>query len=503
MSVADTGEQSQSPMRGQPVLRRTFLKVAAGAWLAGGSLLAACSQPATSPAPGAAAPTTAPPAAAPTTAAAAKPTTAAAAAPTAAAAAPTAAPQAQATQAPAKTGAATTLEFWAFGPDRLLFVKEVMQARPEITINYRVFPYQEMHDKLLAAVTSGRGAPDIVDVEISRFGGFLKGDTVPFVPLNDKIGTDLDSLYQTAATDPWSWQGKIYGVGNELNCCLLAYRTDVMSTLGVQTPFNTWTDVTAAGKKVAAAGKSKLFALHDLHFGDYYILTQSAGSQLFDESGAFVGDNDAGVSAMQWLQDQVYKEQIAGIAPADAQNMWNGPAYWAAFKAEQFVGTFGPPWHIGGWMTNVPDQAGKWTVQPLPKGLGAGKPSASFGGTGQCIPTQSKNQDAAWQVIKAANFSKEGALTDFKQRTVFPAYKPAYDLPELKAPNAYFSGANFGEIYSTVAPTLVPFRQSPGWPDASDAVNRLVITPVMQNQKDAKSALTEAKTEIQKTMAGG
>src|SRR5207245_6989346 len=148
-------------------------------------------------------------------------------------------------------------------------------------------------------------------------------------------------------------------------------------------------------------------------------------------------------------------------------------------------------------------QDAKGAVQPLPKGSGADKPTASFGGTRQCIPTQCKNPDAAWQVIKLANFSKEGALSDFKSRTVFPAYKPAYDLPELKAPNAYFSGANFGDIYSTVAPTLVPFRQSPGWPDASDAVNRLVITPVMQNQKDAKSALTEAKAEIQKTMAGG
>ena len=497
MSAHETGEGSKTLIGGQAVSRRTLLKT--GVWLAGMSLLAACGQPAAQPSGGGAAPTTAPAAAAPTTAPAAKPTTAAAAAPTTAPAGAAAAP----TQAPATTGAAATLEFWAFANERLGFVKDAVQAHPELTINYRVFPYQEMHDKLLAAVTSGRGAPDIVDVEISRFGGFLKGDTVPFVPLNDKIGTDLDSLYQSAATDPWSWKGKIYGVGNELNCCLLAYRKDVMSDLGVPTPFNAWTDVIAAGKKVVAAGKSKLFALHDLHFGDYYILTQSAGSQLFDENGAFVGDNDAGVSAMQWLQDQVYKEQIAGIAPADAQNMWNGPAYWAAFKAEQFVGTFGPPWHIGVWMANVPDQAGKWAVQPLPKGIGAGKPTASFGGTGQCIPTQSKNPDAAWQVIKLANFSKEGALSDFKSRTVYPAFKPAYDLPELKAPNAYFSGANFGEIYSTVAPTLTPFRQSPGWPDASDAVNRLVITPVMQNQKDAKSALTEAKTEIQKTMAGG
>jgi ABC-type glycerol-3-phosphate transport system substrate-binding protein len=206
---------------------------------------------------------------------------------------------------------------------------------------------------------------------------------------------------------------------------------------------------------------------------------------------------------MQFLQDLVHKEQVAGIAPADAQNKWTGPAYWAAYRAEQFVATFGAPWHLGGWLINIPEQSGKWTVQPLPTGVGAGKPTANHGGTGQCIPTQSKNVDAAWQVIKLANFSKEGALADFKMRTVFPAWKPAYDLPELKAPNAYFSEVKIGEMYSQVAPQLVPFRQSPGWPDATDALERLVITPVMQNQKDAKTALGEAKTEVQKTMQGG
>src|SRR5438309_2965611 len=101
MSVPDTGEQSQRPTRGQPVLRRSFLKVAAGAWLASGSLLAACGQPAAQPPGGGAAPTTAPAGAAP----AAKPTTAAAAAPTTAPAGAAAAP----TQAPAKAGTAATL----------------------------------------------------------------------------------------------------------------------------------------------------------------------------------------------------------------------------------------------------------------------------------------------------------------------------------------------------------------------------------------------------------
>jgi arabinosaccharide transport system substrate-binding protein len=432
--------------------RRTFLKLAAAASVAGSSLLAAC---------------------------------------------------AQERRPPAASGGGSALEFWAFAPDRLDFVKEVLKSRPELNVNFRVFPYREMHDKLLAALTSGKGAPDIADVEISRFGQFLKGDQAPFVPLNDRLGADIEQLHKPAATDPWSWKGKIYGIGNELNCVLFAYRKDVMDGLGVKGPFATWDQVIDAGKKVVSSGKSKMFGLHDLSFGDYYMLTQSAGSQLFESNGNFIGDNQAGVAAMQFLQDLVHKEQIAGIAPADAQNQWYGPAYWAAFRAEQYVAVFGPPWHLGLLMQNVQDQSGKWTVQPLPRGLGEGRPTASYGGTGMCITTQSGNADAAWSVIKLANLSNEGALADFKFRTVFPAYKPAYDLPELKTPSAYFGGAKIGELYASVAKDLIPFQQSPGWPEASDALVRLVITPVMQNQKDAKSALIEAKAEIEKTMKGG
>src|SRR5919198_6290464 len=188
---------------------------------------------------------------------------------------------AQETRAPTAGSSGAPLEFWAFAPDRLDFVKEVLKSHPELNVNFRVFPYREMHDKLLTALTSGKGAPDIADVEISRFGQFLKGE-VPFVPLDDRLGADVEQVHKPAATDPWSWKGKIYGIGNELNCVLFAYRKDVMDDLGVKGPFATWDQVIDAGKKVVSGGKSKMFGLHDLSFGDYYMLTQSAGSQLFE-----------------------------------------------------------------------------------------------------------------------------------------------------------------------------------------------------------------------------
>jgi arabinosaccharide transport system substrate-binding protein len=397
-----------------------------------------------------------------------------------------------------------TLEFWAFTNERIGFVKEVLEmdmwksAHPDVQVNFRVFPFDAMHDRLLASLVSGQGAPDIADVEIGRFAQFIKGERVPFVALNDRIGSEIENVYRPAATDPWTWEDQIYGVGNELNTVLFAYRKDIMDELGVTTPFETWDDVIATGKQVVEAGERKMFALHDIHFGDWYMIAQHAGTTLFDDQGNYIGDNPKSVEAMQFLHDLVHQHQIAGIAPADAQNDWFGPQYWAAFDAEQFVAVWGPPWHIGQLPNYAADQSGQWTVQPFPKGIGDSRPTANHGGTGQCITEQSQKVDLAWDLIRMCNLTREGVLADFRLRTAYPAYKPAYEDPILAEPNEYFGGAKIGEIYASVAPELPPFNQSPIWPEATEAMVRIVITPVMQDRKEAQAALTELKAEIER-----
>ena len=430
----------------------------------------------------------------------------------AASGAASAAPAAAASAAPELVGAAnasTTLEFWAFAAARLDVVKEMLNseawksAHPDVAVNFRIFPYNEMHDKLLAALVSGQGAPDIADVEISRFSRFIKGERVGFVPLNDRIGTEIDNLYTAAATAPWSWEDQIYGLGNELNTVVLAYRKDIMDSVGAKTPFETWDDVRAAGQKVSAGGKSKMFGIHDIAFGDWYMMAQHAGTTMFDEQGNYQGDNEKSVAAMQFNHDLVHKDQIAMIAPAEAADNWDPPTYWAAINAEQFVAVWGPPWHLGNLLQQVPNQSGKWTVQRLPTGLGDSNPTANFGGTGMCITEQSKNVDVAWDLIKAVNLTVEGAVTDFRLRTAYPSYKPAYTDPALQEPSEYFGGAKIGELYQSVATEIQPFQQSPVWPEATEAMSRIVITPVMQNQTDAKTALTELGAEIERLKQQG
>jgi maltose-binding protein MalE len=147
--------------------------------------------------------------------------------------------------------------------------------------------------------------------------------------------------------------------------------------------------------------------------------------------------------------------------------------------------------------TDVEEQSGRWRVQQLPSGLGEGLPTANFGGTGQCITTQSQNVDTAYDLVRIANLTTEGVLADFKARTAYPAYRPAYDDPALNEPNEYLGGQKIGQIYSELAPELPPFNQAPVWGQATEALVREVITPVMQDKEDAQTALAELGDTIE------
>jgi arabinosaccharide transport system substrate-binding protein len=399
-------------------------------------------------------------------------------------------------------GSEKSLEFWFFDDGRASFAKAAYKSdkfksvQPDVKVNFRIFPYDEMHNKLLSALVSGKGAPDLADIEISQFGKFIKGERIPLIGLKDRIGDEINNVYKPAALDPWSWKGEIYGVGNELNTVVLIYRRDVMEDAGIQTPFATWDDVIAAGKEVSTADR-KMFAIHDLSFGDWYMLTQHAGTSFFNQHGEYNGDDPRSIEAMQFNHDLVYKYQIADIAPAEANNNWAPPQYQAAFKAGRFVATWGPPWHLFFIEDGAPNLSGKWGVQELPQGLGDSRPTANYGGTGQCITEQCGNVDAAWDLIKTANLTKDGTLADFKLRNIYPAYRPAYQDPVLSQPVEYFGGSKLGELYSELAPKLPPAYQSPLWPEAYQALEREVITPVMNNKKDAKTALVEMRSTVE------
>src|SRR5690348_14994848 len=189
-------------------------------------------------------------------------------------------------------GTKKVLNFWAFSDTRTAWQKKAwelykQQKQPDFEINWLTFPYQQMHDRLLITAEAGSGGPDIADIEIGQFSRFIKAKKPLFVDLAPKLTQMgvLDQLYAPSATDPWTWQGKIFGMGNELNTCLWSYRWDVLQKAGIQTPIATWNDFAEAARKLHRDTGNYLLDQPYLDSSWWWLMTLQQKGGYFGPSG--------------------------------------------------------------------------------------------------------------------------------------------------------------------------------------------------------------------------
>ncbi|MEZ4737739.1 MAG: extracellular solute-binding protein [Caldilineaceae bacterium] len=403
---------------------------------------------------------------------------------------------------------AVVLEAWAHWEQGLQWLEDAMnnygfaEQHPNISLNKVVAPFSEIHDKMLAACASGVGIPDIMRVEQGRAAAFFKGDEVCFSDLTDLIGDRMDDLVLGSAVDYWSWQGAIYGIGSEVNACTLAVRKSVFDEIGVTTPFATWADLRAAGIALKEANPDMyVTSFHDIAAGDFQTMLFAAGGLMFDENGDFGGMNDLGKEILEYQRSLIHDDQIALIAPATGDDNWDPPIYWEAFRQDQIATCMGPPWHNGklGRDDKIgPGQEGEWFLQRLPGGIGEGLPTATQGGTSVSIPKLAPHPNEAWQVIEFTHLT-EAVLEDAVQRGITPSYIPVLDDPVLNEPYDYYAGQVIGELYLDLANQMPRIFQSPWAPEFTTAIQNIVITPVIQeNRSDYDAIFAELATELER-----
>ena len=94
--------------------------------------------------------------------------------------------------------------------DKMLGLWNQQNPDKQIKLNVTVMPYDDMHNKLLLAVTSGKGAPDIADIELGQFPKFLEGDNVPLESLNDVFAPYKDVVVPSRV-EIYSKADQVYG----------------------------------------------------------------------------------------------------------------------------------------------------------------------------------------------------------------------------------------------------------------------------------------------------
>jgi ABC-type glycerol-3-phosphate transport system substrate-binding protein len=328
---------------------------------------------------------------------------------------------------------------------------------------------------------------------------FFKGDPC-FVDLTELIGDRINELILGSAVDYWSWQGAIYGLGNEMNACALAVRKSIFDEIGVETPFETWQDLVEAGQALREEKDMSIISFHDLHDGDFQQMLFAAGELMFDEEGNFGGNTELGREILAFQRDCIHTWNIAEAAPVTGDSTWSPPIYWEAFRQDQIACTMGAPWHNGnlGHETKIgPSQEGQWLLQRLPGGFGANVPTATHGGTSVSIPGKAEHPEEAWMIMEFTHLT-DAVLQDFEERGILVSYKPALQNEKYKQPWPYYGGQVIGDLYLELADSMPRIYQSPWAPEFHTAFQNVVLTPILQDQADIDATFEELSVELER-----
>ncbi|MEH7177040.1 ABC transporter substrate-binding protein [Neobacillus vireti] len=127
---------------------------------------------------------------------------------------------------------ATELKFWTFAELHMDFFKDAVPRWNELHPDKKVklvaetFPFDQMHNNLLLALQSGKGAPDIVDIEVSRFPNYLQGEP-QLLPMNEFVEPEKDNFIESRL-DLYSKDGKYYGMPTHVGATVMYYNKEIM-----------------------------------------------------------------------------------------------------------------------------------------------------------------------------------------------------------------------------------------------------------------------------------
>ncbi|VBB07366.1 Hypothetical protein LUCI_2610 [Lucifera butyrica] len=396
---------------------------------------------------------------------------------------------------------ATTLTFWTFQELHKQFMDDAVatwnKKHPDkpIVLKTDVYPYDEQHNKLLIALQSGTGAPDLADIEIGKFANFLKGSKPGLVPLNDIVDPVKDKLIM-GRIENYAKNGQYYGIDYHVGAEVMYYNKEILDQAGVNVnDIVTWDDYIAAGKKVVEKTGKPMTTIETTEHWSYYPLIVMQGSDFLDKDGNVILDNETNRKTLQMLQDMLYKEKIAVPAPGGYHH---SEEYWAWMDKGNAASVWMPMWYMGRFVQYMPDLKGKIVIRPMPVFPG-GKKSAGMGGTGTAITTQCKNIELAKQFLAEAKLSKEGSIKTWTILGFDPIRSDAWSDPAMAAPNKYtdYFGTDIFNTLKSVVSDIGSINVGPKFPDAVSLVQKNVCFKVLKERSQTpEQALKEAADDL-------
>ena len=140
----------------------------------------------------------------------------------------------------------------------------------------------------------------------------------------------------------------------------------------------------------------------------------------------------------------------------------------------------------------APETKGLWRVQDLPDGA-----FAPWGGSFYTIPNASKNKAEAWNIIKYLTMDRAQQIASFKGNGAFPGLKSAWNDSSFNDPVEFLGGQKARLLWKSAAQKIKPLDVNK-YDSVAETIVTTQLTSVLDEGKDIKQALTDARAEIEK-----
>ncbi len=363
---------------------------------------------------------------------------------------------------------------------------------PNIQIELTSLQYGDHHNALTTALATGQGLHDVEAVEIGYVGKFAEGQGLEDfnkAPYNAGVYKKLFVPYtiaQATASD-----GRFAAMPTDIGPGTTFYRKDVLDKAGIKpSDMNTWEGYVEAGKKLHASDK-KIFIINSAASAANLIIR----SNLKDGEGIYFNKANTilvGPDSPRFVKAFTVAKKIrdAGI---DAKiGEWSNEWY-EGFKSGTVATQFSGAWLQGqfqNWM--APDTKGLWRVQDLPDGA-----YASWGGSFYAIPTVSTHKQEAWEFIKYMTMNRNQQIAVFRSNGAFPALNSAWTDKSFSEPVDFLGGQKARELWKAAAKRIKPVDVNK-YDSVVETIVQTALTQVLDEGKDIKAALAEARAEIEK-----
>lgn len=401
---------------------------------------------------------------------------------------------------------ATELSYWTFVDlhgkhfEKMLALWNEANPDRQIKLNVTVMPYDDMHNKLLIAVQTGQGAPDISDIELGRFPDFLAGDEVPLVDLTDVVEPYRDKIVESRL-GIYSKDGKVYGFPTHVGGTVAFYNTEILEQAGVDyKTIKTWEDYKQAGIKVYEATGKYMGTADTSATWQASILLAQQGADFTDANGNPRVNSPELIKGLEMLKDLQENNVIATIPGGqpdteEAKGEYNMGNYASALM---------PLWFMSRFTNEITDLKGKIAIAPLPV-FEEGQPrSLGLGGTGTVVTKTAKDIQLAKDFLTFAKISEQANVEIWNTLGFDPVNTEVWTNKEVTHnPDnefvQYFQNNPF-DVLNEVKDEIQMIKSTPASPTINNVLCTVTLNAIFEDGQDVTEALNEAQEMIEQEL---